>query len=103
MNVSELQTGDILWLYNFKEECYAEFEFIQQNDNDTCRFRVTGERSVDEPEYGYGIDTLEFRAKYLPDGSEKIEVISTKGFKFKWLTVKEYFGRLCRGIINGLD
>ena len=98
MKVSELQTGDILWLYNSKEHYFAEFEFVQKNEDGTSRFRTTGEISIDEPNYGYGIDSLEFRCIELPDGSTKIKVISTRCIKFKCTKIKEYFQNLFKGV-----
>lgn len=100
MKVSEFQKGDILWLYNSYEEYFAEFEFVQVNEDGTSRFRVTGETSVDEPEYGYSLDSVEFRNVKPNKGKGKIRVVSTKGVSYKFLRFKEYFKFLFKSILE---
>ena len=97
MKVSELQAGDILWLYNSYEDYFAEFEFVQINDDGTSRFRITGEVSIDEPDYGYTVSSLEFRNDMNTRGHKKIRVISTKGFSYKFLRLKEQFKTYFKG------
>ena len=100
MKVSEFQQGDILWIYNSYEEYYAEFEFVQVNENGTSKFRITGETTVAEPEYGYYIDSVEFRNVKLRNGKEKIKVISTKGISYKFLKLKECFKTYFKGVLS---
>lgn len=91
MKLCELQQGDVLWLYNSYEEYFAEFEFVQVNYDGTSRFRVTGETSVDEPEYGYSLDSIEFRNVKPNKGKGKIRIVSTKGISYKLRRIKERF------------
>lgn len=91
MKISELKQGDIIWLYNSYEEYFIELEFTKVNEDGSSRFHITGETSVDEPEYGHTIDSLEFRNAKLPNGNMGIEVISTRGISYKLRRVKECF------------
>ena len=103
MKVSEFQHGDILWIYNSYEEYYAELEFVQVNEDGTSRFHITGETTVDEPEYGYSLDSIEFRNIKLRNGKEKIKVVSTNGISYKRLKFKEHFKTLFRNFINSTE
>ena len=103
MKVSDLQPGDIIWLYNSKEDYFAEFEFVQHNENKTSRLRFTGQESIDYPEYGYSIDSIEFRNKKLSDEVESLKIFNTESFSFKCLIIKEYFEDLFHRIIDSID